>query len=417
MSRFSSPLVVKIGFYMPSKENAEKNKAHVDYIATRPGVVKGVEPDIEEWIDPSTAMGHIKYAHERPGSHGLFGPNDEMSLGEVKQELSNHNGLVWRMIVSLREDDACRLDMISRRHWEQKMKAALPDVADKMGIPISNLRWCAAFHNEPGHPHVHVMLWEKEPKRTWGELSAGELKDVKRMFAREIYAEERVQLSIEKTVERDLIQELIKSDIEQVLTLRQDLQQEKEKVDLELKMAGIGKRGIAPVVPQQLGIALLNELNELSLIMPTTGRISYKFMPEPVKAAVISLSDWLLSQPGVKIHVQKYLKSHERLTEMYVHSPEKIKQAKDRAYNDLKVRISQILLRSAAELRKSQGNQHYSYKNDFEKGNNSFAQSVFSSVFFTIQSEKDKAEAKSLSAQRRQGKKKRKRQEKEREGD
>ncbi|MGK5511960.1 MobP3 family relaxase [Brevibacillus formosus] len=416
MSKFASPLVVKMGFYMPSKTNNARNKAHVNYIATRPGVVKEVEPAIEDMIDPSTAIGHVKYAHERPGSHGLFGSNENTSLDDVKKELSSHNGMLWRMIVSLREDDACRLDMTSRRQWEQKMKASIPDVADKIGIPLSNLRWCAAFHNEPGHPHVHVMIWEKEPKRARGKLSQAERKEVRRVFAKEIYAEERIQLNREKTAERDLIQELIKSDIEQVVNLREDLMDQRVEVNLELRMAGLGKRGIAPVVPLKLGRELLNELKELSLIMPAKGRIALKFMPEEVKGPVTTLSDWLLSQPGVKIHVQRYLKAHEQLTKMHVLSPEKIEQARAKAYDDLKNRVSQVLLRSAAEVRESQNYEHVEHNTQNTKAPSVFTQTVFSSVFFTIQSEKDKAEAKSAAIQRKQGKKKRKRQRGEWEG-
>ncbi|MGG4456896.1 MobP3 family relaxase [Brevibacillus porteri] len=412
MRNFASPLVVKMRFYSPSKTNKSKNKAHIDYIATRPGVVKEVEPAIDDMIEPDTAIGHVKYAHERPGSHGLFGPNEDTNIMDVKKELGGHNGIVWRMIVSLREDDACRLDMTSRRQWEQKMRASIPDVADKMGIPLSNLRWCAAFHNEPGHPHVHLMIWEKEPKRERGKLSPAERKDVRRMFAKEIYAEERLQLNREKTAERDLIQELIKSDIEQVVNLREDLIEQRTEVNLELRMAGLGRRGIAPVVPVKLGRELLNELKELALIMPAKGRIALKFMPEEVKGPVTALSDWLLSQPGVKIHVQRYLKAHEQLTKMHVLSPEKIEQAKANAYDDLKNRVSQVLLRAASEVKESVIYEHFGDVN--RNTPNAFTQAVFSNVFFAIQSEKDKTEAKSISRLRKEGEKKRKKVHRER---
>ncbi len=409
MSKFASPLVVKIGFYTPSKTNVARNKAHVDYIATRPGVVKELEPAVEEMIDPSTAVGHIKYAHERPGSHGLFGPDKEMSLDEIKKELGNHKGMVWRMIVSLREEDACRLDMTSRRQWEQKMRASIPDVADKMGIPLSNLRWCAAFHNEPGHPHVHVMIWEKEPKRTRGKLSQAERKDVRRVFAKEIYAEERMQLNREKTAERDLIREMIKHDIEEVVHLREVLAEQRKEVRLELKMAGQGGRGIAPVVPVNLARELVDRLRGLALLMPEKGRIALKYMPEQVKEAVASLSDWLLSQPGVKIHVQKYLQAHERLTQMHVLSPEKIDQAKTKAYEDLQKRVSQILLRAAADINREEWKEVKELQ-ERQIERVSVAQSVFSNVFFAIQSEKEKAEAKSAWRHRKEGEKKRKKQ-------
>ncbi|MCE0553156.1 relaxase MobL [Bacillus thuringiensis] len=44
-----------------------------------------------------------------------------------------------------------------------------------MGITESNLKWIAAFHEEKGHPHVHLMMWEKETKRERGALSKGNI--------------------------------------------------------------------------------------------------------------------------------------------------------------------------------------------------------------------------------------------------
>lgn len=401
MSRFASPLVVKIGFYTPSKVNTAKNKAHVNYIATRPGAVKELELPID--VDPSTATGHVKYAHERPGSHGLFGQEEAVDLEVVKQELGSHRGIVWRMIVSLREDDANRLDMTTRREWEQKMRATIPDVAEKMGIPFSNVKWCAAFHNEPGHPHVHVMIWEKEPKRERGVLSKAERKDVRRAFAKEIYAEERIQLNREKTAERDLIRELLKRDIDEVISLRDDLADYRKEVTLDLKIAGQSSTGISPVAPTVLAKELLNRLVDLAHQLPKKGRIALKYMPEDVKQAVAAHAEWLLSQPGVKIHVRNFLKAHEALTKMHVLNPNQIKQAELRAYEDLKNRVAQILLRSSQQLQT---------KEDFREWDNAkqaspvFAQTVFSQVFSSIQSEKEKAEAKGAWKQRKEGEKK-----------
>lgn len=403
MSRFASPLVVKISFYSSSKANTAKNKAHIDYIATRPGVVKELEPAIDEMIDPNTAVGHIKYAHERPGSHGLFGPQEETNLEDIKHELGSHRGMVWRMIVSLKEEDACRLDMTSRRQWEQKMRAAIPDVADKMGIPFSNVKWCAAFHNEPGHPHVHVMIWEKEPKRVRGVLSKAERKDVRRAFAKEIYAEERIQLNREKTAERDLIRELLKRDIDEVISLRDDLANYRKEVTLDLKIAGQSSTGISPVAPTALAKELLNRLVDLAQQLPQKGRIALKYMPEEVKQAVAAHAEWLLSQPGVKIHVRNFLKAHEALTKMHVLNPSQIKQAEVRAYEDLKNRVAQILLRSSKQLQLKED------LREWENGKQAspvFAQTVFSQVFSSIQSEKEKAEAKSAWKQRKEGEKK-----------
>ncbi|EEM37869.1 Hypothetical conjugation protein [Bacillus thuringiensis serovar sotto str. T04001] len=61
------------------------------------------------------------------------------------------------------------------------------------------MKWIAAFHEEKGHPHVHLMMWEKETKRERGALSKGEHRDVKNVFMNEIYREERQELNLIKT--------------------------------------------------------------------------------------------------------------------------------------------------------------------------------------------------------------------------
>lgn len=39
------------------------------------------------------------------------------------------------------------------------------EISEAMKIPPDQLRWCAAFHDEGGHPHVHAMVWSADPKR------------------------------------------------------------------------------------------------------------------------------------------------------------------------------------------------------------------------------------------------------------
>ena len=32
-----------------------------------------------------------------------------------------------------------------------------------MKILPSQFRWCAAFHDEKYHPHIHMMVWSADP--------------------------------------------------------------------------------------------------------------------------------------------------------------------------------------------------------------------------------------------------------------
>ena len=119
----TAPFVMKVKFYLPTLENQAKNVAHILYVGTRSGVDKGELNEFEEldagnkfgeeilskynsldnFLDnfeintAGTPAGHVKYMDERPGSHGLFSSDENVSLKETMRELSKHSGVVWRL--------------------------------------------------------------------------------------------------------------------------------------------------------------------------------------------------------------------------------------------------------------------------------------------------------------------------------
>lgn len=359
MSRFSAPFILKVSFYDQSKDvkNKGRNAAHINYIGTRSGVDLGevdlsenTVEQLEEEPNLESAAGHVKYAEERPGSHGLFDGEGIPSLVEVQNELKEHEGVVWRMILSLKEEDANKLGFDERQKWEDTLRASVSNAASKMGIKESNLRWVAAFHQEQGHPHVHLVMWEKEPKRTKGLLSEGEKKDVKRAFMREIYADERTRLNVEKTANRDLMRDLAKGDMQKFVSLIKEIKSQEKDVERELRSAGYVQSGIAPKLFKEDEKEIIKQLNELSEMLPTSGRIAFKFMPEPVKEKSLSLADSILQNPSFREALEGYLKSVEEMAELHTLNREAISKSKDNAYNDLQKRMANLILRSAAEI-------------------------------------------------------------------
>ncbi|EIV99934.1 LOW QUALITY PROTEIN: hypothetical protein ThesiDRAFT1_0952 [Thermoanaerobacter siderophilus SR4] len=339
----SSPFVMKIAFYSPTSKNQARNSAHVQYIATRPGADRG-EIDIGDEIEPDTPAGHAKYMDERPGSHGLFTEEEEIpDLKEVQRELKNHKGIVWRMVLSLKEDDAVRLGYTTRESWEKVLRAAMPEAAAKMGIPESNLKWAAAFHQAQGHPHVHVILFEKEPRRLRGVLSHGERKDIRKVFVREIYAKERLALTAEKTAVRDLIRDTARSDIVNIL-------KKVENARIEIRALNGGKAGLSPTLEPHVREELLEKLKELSKIMPQKGRIALAYMPEEVKEKAKEVADWLLKQPGFSQSVERYKDLAKELASHYTSNPEALEKVAEKAYEDIQKRVAQIILKGAAAL-------------------------------------------------------------------
>lgn len=94
--------------------------------------------------------------------HGLFSDH-EFTLREVKDEVSSHTGYIWSYIITLRREDADRLGYNSQRNWKSLIKSSLPQFASYYGMSLSNIRWYAAMHNTTHHPHVHLILFSKDP--------------------------------------------------------------------------------------------------------------------------------------------------------------------------------------------------------------------------------------------------------------
>lgn len=107
----------------------------------------------------------MRYIHERPRSHGLFGNIDTDDLASVLKAMKavSKRQCVYRGILSLSEEDAKELGFMNKDAWNNYLLLALPDISEILGIPVSELQWVAAFHNEKGHPHVHYMLWTSNP--------------------------------------------------------------------------------------------------------------------------------------------------------------------------------------------------------------------------------------------------------------
>lgn len=355
-----APLIFKIKFTLPNKNSnvGAKNAAHVKYIATRPGVEKEIsiqdEKEFEKHLDLGFSKDETftKYMHERPGSHGLFGPDEKQpDLLNIQKELQDHNGIVWRAVISMREDDANYLGYVEKVKWEQSLRSRMAEFSQEMGLKESNLRWVAAFHQAKGHPHVHVVFWEKEPQRSRGVLSKTERVNIKRILTSEFYKEERERLGRFKMKIRKYVLDRSKGDLDIAAKLTKELKGNLEKIKSLDGRAG----GIAPVLYNNQANELVIKIHNLSKIMPTKGRKSLAFMPEEVKKEVREIADWILNQPGFKLEAKKFMETAESFSRQYTKKEQQIKDAGNKAYQDLRDRVAQQVLRQAGSLNLQKG--------------------------------------------------------------
>lgn len=220
-------------------EVINQRKKYVEYIAKRPRV-------------------------EKLGSHGLFtDDNVPINLSKVSETVANHEGVVWTDIISLKREDAERLGYDNSYAWQKLIRSNVPAMAESMKIPIEDLRWYAAFHNEGHHPHIHVVAYSvgKQPYMT----EQGILK-LKSAFARDIFRQDLLQIYSKQTIYRDDIKERSREIIN-------DISEQISKGNYENKTV------------EMLLEKLTNELGNY------TGRKVYGYIPKSAKNIVDAIVD------------------------------------------------------------------------------------------------------------------------------
>ena len=176
-------LIQKSGYIKPGSGGGH----YAEYIATRDGV---------ELMEPTPGGGYLEYIAERPRSHGLFSADGVADLEQTMEEINAHAGPVWTFIYSLKREDAARLGYETGESWRRLLLAHQTELATAMKIPPSSFRWCAAFHDEKHHPHIHMMAWSADPKQ--GYLTEKGIEQMRSQLSNDIFQDELLSLYQEK---------------------------------------------------------------------------------------------------------------------------------------------------------------------------------------------------------------------------
>ena len=157
---------------------------------------------------------------EKTGAHGLFTDSDvPINLSAVAKEVAEHPGVVFTEVLSLRREDAARLGYDKGSAWRDLLRSHTKEMAEAMKIPLTDLKWYAAFHNESHHPHVHIVAYStgKEPYMTEQGLHR-----LKSSFAREIFKQDLLQIYDRQTEHRNALaqesRDMLSEIVEQINT-------------------------------------------------------------------------------------------------------------------------------------------------------------------------------------------------------
>lgn len=363
--KHAAPIFIKVKFNI----TGEKDSGHLKYIANRPGVEK---------TDLTADMAHMAYAGTRPRSTGLFGvdPNRPPTVIEAQRDIKDRDSqLSWRIILSLKEEDARRLGYVGRKAWEELTRRVMDRFAEAAGLNINDLNWVAAHHPEQGHPHVHILAYPKDgSKLRRGQLSAAELRDFRQGVAQECFGPLRTQLAVERTLARNTMLDITKQAV-------QDINRMERKIILQMQVDNPVSGKLPPKLSAERQGELSAKMKALADIMPGKGRAALKFMPAEVKQEARNIAEWLLSSPELSSVMESYRKATVGMVRIYTNQISRQDEALERAHADLRDRVANVLIKSAAALDRTSRTQSMN------------AAQTFKQVFRVVDRERARAEA------------------------
>ncbi len=262
------------------------SKTYADYIATRPRA-------------------------QRFGSHGLFTDDGiAINLSKVSEELNAHNGNVWTAIVSLRREDAARLGYDNGYRWRDMLRTQTQTLSEALKIPMDNLRWFAAFHNESHHPHIHLIAYSVNENE--GYLSKKGVNKLRSSLAKDIFQQDLLSVYEKQTEHRDTLKSESKELIAEIIA----------KIN-----SGIYDN---PVLEEKLTL-LAQRLSN------TSGKKVYGYLKADVKDLIDSIVDEVAKDERISALYDLWYERKEEILQTYSQTlPKRIPLSKNNEFKSIR---------------------------------------------------------------------------------
>ena len=294
-----------------------------DYISkpTKSSASEFISRTIEENVDligkKENYVGYIAMRPrvEKQGSHGLFTQKDEViNLSEVAKTVAEHEGAVWTTIMSLRREDAERLGYDNAGAWRDMLRGQANKLAKAMGIPLVDLRWYAAFHNEGQHPHIHLISYSvgKEPYMTEQGLL-----NFKSDFAHEIFRNDYYHIYQDQTAHRNALRELGREKMADIVEQINNGAYDNETIKIMLR-------------------ELVKELNNHK------GKMVYGYMSKRAKNIVDGIVDELANDERIAELYNLWYEQKENIVRTYQDAmPQRIPLSQNKEFRTIKNAVIQ----------------------------------------------------------------------------
>ena len=289
---------------------------YAEYIATREGV------ELIEAPHPThDGGGYLEYMAERPRSHGLFSADSPADLEKTMEEINGHTGLVWTFVYSLKREDAHRLGYENSESWRKLLLAHQIELAQAMKISPKNFRWCAAFHDEKHHPHIHMMVWSANPKQ--GFLTEKGIEKMRSQLSNEIFRDELLSLYQQKDLSYSQVRDAAVETMGRLIR------------EMETGLCH------SPVIAEQM--ETLSKMLE-----DHKGKKVYGYLKKPVKTQVDAIVDELSKIPEVAECYEQWNQLRDELERYYKDVPrEHLPLSQQKEFKAIK----NMVIREAEQLR------------------------------------------------------------------
>lgn len=268
-----------------------QTKTYADYIATRPRAQKF-------------------------GMHGLFTDDGvQVKLSEVSKELNQYSGNVWTVIISLRREDAERLSFNTGERWRDMLRSQTSFISENFHIPMQNLKWYAAFHDESHHPHVHLMVYSTEEKQAY--LSKEGVMKLRSSFAKDIFAQDLLCVYEKQTEYRDELKVNSREVIEEIIS----------KIN-----SGVYDN---PKLEEML-------LSLADILSKTSGKKVYGYLKADVKSIIDSIVDELADDERISALYDLWYEQRESVIKTYTNElPERVLLSQNKEFKSIKNAVIQ----------------------------------------------------------------------------
>ncbi len=307
--------------------DSKNTMEYQDYISkqTKGLANEYINRTLEEYFDLiDDKENYIGYIANRPrvekqGAHGLFSADDKpIDLKNVTEEIANHNGVVFTNILSLRREDADNLGYNCAAKWKDLINRNALTIAKTMNVSPQNLRWYAAFHNEKHHPHVHLVTYAVGQKPYMTEEG---LDLLKRTLAKDIFADENINIYMEQT------------------NVRNELKAEAKKLIDDI-VNSINDGEYSNTIVNDLLVQLTKELDKYS------GRMMYGYLPKRAKNLIDGIVDEMSKDEKIQSLYDLWYKHRETIIYNYRDDmPSRISLSANKEFKSIRNSVLQEALR------------------------------------------------------------------------